>query len=107
VDDHGFTGRYNSVKRYVRKQRGGTTLEARVVIETAPSEEAQADYGEGPMVRDAHSGKYRRMRMFVMTLGHSRKSVRLLVMRSSTRTGRNCTRKRSAAWAGDSRGGAG
>jgi hypothetical protein len=44
------------------------------------------DYGEGPMVRDPNSGKYRRMRMFVMTLGHSRKSVRLLVSRSSTQT---------------------
>ena len=52
VDDHGFTGRYNSVKRFVRKQRGVTTPEARVVIETAPGEEAQVDYGEGPMVRD-------------------------------------------------------
>ena len=86
VDDHGFTGRYNSVKRFVRKQRGITTPEARVVIETAPGEEAQVDYGEGPMVRDPNTGKYRRMRMFVMTLGHSRKSVRLLVFRSSTQT---------------------
>lgn len=84
VDDHGFTGRYNSVKRFVRKQRGATSPEARVVIETAPGEEAQVDYGEGPMVRDPNTGKYRRMRMFVMTLGHSRKSVRLLVFRSST-----------------------
>jgi transposase len=86
VDDHGFTGRYNSVKRFVRKQRGVTTREARVVIETAPGEEAQVDYGEGPMVRDPSTGKYRRMRMFVMTLGYSRKSVRLLVFRSSTQT---------------------
>ena len=83
-DDHGFTGRYNSVKRFVRKQRGVASPEARVVIETAPGEEAQVDYGEGPMVRDPNTGKYRRMRMFVMTLGHSRKSVRLLVFRSST-----------------------
>ena len=86
VDDHGFTGRYNSVKRFVRKQRGITTAEARVVIDTAAGEEAQVDYGEGPMVRDPSTGKYRRMRMFVMTLGHSRKSVRLLVFRSSTQT---------------------
>jgi transposase len=84
VDDHGFAGRYNSVKRFVRKQRGAAAPEARVVIETAPGEEAQVDYGEGPMVRDPNTGKYRRMRMFVMTLGHSRKSVRLLVFRSST-----------------------
>jgi len=43
------------------------------------------DYGTGPMVRDPQSGKYRRTRLFVMTLGHSRKSVRLLVFRSSSR----------------------
>jgi hypothetical protein len=56
-----------------------------VVIETAPGEEAQVDYGTGPMVRDPQSGKYRRTRLFVLTLGHSRKSVRLLVFRSSSR----------------------
>jgi hypothetical protein len=37
------------------------------------------------MVRDPQSGKYRRTRLFVLTLGHSRKSVRLLVFRSSSR----------------------
>jgi len=37
------------------------------------------------MVRDADSGKYRRTRLFVLTLGYSRKSVRLLVFRSSAR----------------------
>jgi hypothetical protein len=36
-------------------------------------------------VRDPLSGKYRRTRLFVMTLGCSRKSVRLLVFRSSAR----------------------
>jgi hypothetical protein len=85
VDGHGFTGRYASVKRFVRKLRGSSTPEARVVIETAPGEEAQVDYGTGPMVRDPQTGKYRRTRLFVLTLGHSRKSVRLLVFRSSTR----------------------
>ena len=38
------------------------------------------------MVRDPQSGKYRRTRLFVMTLGYSRKSVRFLVFRSSSRT---------------------
>src|SRR5215831_6734536 len=37
------------------------------------------------MVRDPQSGKYRRTRLLVMTLGYSRKSVRLLVFRSSAR----------------------
>src|ERR1700690_3385950 len=36
------------------------------------------------MVRDSTSGKYRRTRLFVLTLGYSRKSVRLLVFRSSS-----------------------
>src|SRR5262245_55973871 len=36
------------------------------------------------MVRDPVTGKYRRTRLFVMTLGYSRKSVRLLVFRSSS-----------------------
>jgi len=37
------------------------------------------------MVRDPQTGKYRRTRLFVLTLGCSRKSVRLLVFRSSAR----------------------
>ena len=64
---------------------GSSAPEARVVIETAPGEEAQVDYGTGPMVRDLQTGKYRRTRLFVLTLGCSRKSVRLLVFRSSSR----------------------
>jgi hypothetical protein len=38
------------------------------------------------MVRDSHTGKYQRTRLFVLTLGYSRKSVRLLVFRSSSQT---------------------
>lgn len=83
VDTYGFAGRYDSVKRFVRKLRGEPTTEARVVIETAPGEEAQVDYGTGPMVRDPATGKYRRTRLFVMTLGHSRKSVRFILFKSS------------------------
>jgi transposase len=86
VDDHGFQGAYASVKRFVAKLRGGSAVEARAVITTAPGEEGQVDYGDGPMVREAKSGKYRRTRLFVLTLGYSRKSVRLLVWRSSTQT---------------------
>jgi len=55
------------------------------VIVTAAGHEAQVDYGTGPMVRDPESRKYRRTRLFVMTLGCSRKSVRLLTFRSSSR----------------------
>ena len=55
------------------------------MIQTAPGDEAQVDYGDGPMIRDPVTGKYRRSRLFVLTLGYSRKSVRLLTLRSSAR----------------------
>jgi transposase len=85
VDDHGFTGRYASVKRFVRKLRGVSAAEARAVIVTPAGEEAQVDYGSGPVVRDPRNGRYRRTRMFVLTLGYSRKAVRFLVWHSNTR----------------------
>jgi transposase len=85
VSQAGFRGGYQTVKRFVRKLRGSQTPEACAVIVTAPGEEGQVDYGRGPMVRDPQSGNYRRTRLFVMTLGYSRKAVRLLVFRSSSR----------------------
>ena len=85
VLDSGFTSGYQSVRRFVRKFQGSQAPEARVVILTSPGEEGQVDYGTGPMVRDPASGKYRRTRLFVFTLGYSRKSVRFLAFRSSSR----------------------
>ena len=84
VDDHGFASQYASVRRFVTKSRGGGAQQAHPVIVTAAGEEAQVDYGQGPMLRDARSGKYRRSRLFVLTLGYSRKCVRFVVPRSST-----------------------
>jgi transposase len=86
VDDHGFTAKYASVRRFVVKLRGSAPIDARVVITTAPGEEGQVDYGgDGPMVRDPSTHKYKRARLFVLTLGYSRKCVRLLTWRSSAR----------------------
>lgn len=84
VDHHHFSASYQSVRRFAGKLQAATP-EARVVIETGRGEEAQVDYGSGPMVRDPQTGKYRRTRLFVLTLGYSRKCVRLLVFRSSVR----------------------
>jgi len=85
VSDYGFRGGYQSVRRFAYKLRGAQVPPARAVILTAAGEEGQVDYGSGPMVREAKNGKYRRTRLFVLTLGYSRKAVRLLVFRSSTR----------------------
>jgi len=86
VDDFGFSHSYQSVRRFIVKLRGQQVPEAHPVIETAPGEEGQVDYGgDGPMVRHPETGKYRRMRLFVFTLGCSRKSVRLLTFKSSSK----------------------
>ena len=85
VTDHGYPGNYQTVKRFVRRLGGSKLPQAAGIILTEPGEEAQVDYGSGPLVRHPQTGKYRRTRLFVLTLGYSRKCVRLLVWRSSAR----------------------
>ncbi len=85
VDEHGFEAGYDSVKRFVRRLSGGRIREAHPRFETEPGEEVQVDYGTGPMVRDPKTGRYRRTRLFALTLGYSRKTVWLLRWRSSAR----------------------
>ena len=43
VDTRGFSGSYQSVKRFLRNLRGKSSPEACAVIETAPGEEARMD----------------------------------------------------------------
>lgn len=85
VDQFGFTGRYNSVKgfagRLVRREP-----EQFDRLEFAPGEEAQVDYGAGALTRIPGSDRYRRPRLFVMTLRYSRRSFRRVVWNSSKET---------------------
>jgi len=82
VDRFGFGARYNSVKRFVRGLRR-VDPEQFDRLEFAPGEEAQVDYGEGALTRHPTSGRYRRPRLFVMTLRYSRRSFRRVVWNSS------------------------
>ncbi len=85
VDTHGFTGAYNAVKRFA----GGlckTEPEQFDRLEFAPGEEAQVDYGEGALTRVPGSERYRKPRLFVMTLRYSRRSFRRVVWKSSQET---------------------
>ena len=107
VDRSGFAGGYQSVKRFILGLRGKSSPEACAVIETAPGEECQVDYGSGPMVRDSGSGKYRRTRLFVLTLGYSRKAVRLLTFCSSSQVWAELHEKAFRRLGGDSRRGSG
>lgn len=81
VETHGFSHKYNSVKRFVRclKAREPERFD---VLEFLPGEEAQVDYGQGaPTLYKLN--KYKRPYLFVMTLKYSGKSFRKVVWRTS------------------------
>lgn len=71
VRDHGYTGGYSSVKRFVHRLQ---PPEPRVVlrVETAPGAEAQVDFGGVGKLLDPATGKERPAHCFVMTLSYSR-----------------------------------
>lgn len=84
VERHGFAQRYGSVKRFVAKLKAREP-ERFDVLEFAPGEEAQVDYGEGALtlVKDE---RYRRPYLFVMTLAYSGKSFRKTVWKTDQQT---------------------
>jgi transposase len=85
IDQFGFSARYNSVKRFVRTLRR-VDPEQFDRLAFAAGEESQVDYGEGALTREPKTGRYRRPRLFVMTLRYSRRSFRRVVWKSSQQT---------------------
>lgn len=83
VEHHGYDGGYDAVKRFVRKLRPADDPKFSCRFETPPGEEAQVDYGEGAPTRDPRTGKYRRPRLYVMTLGMSRAIFPKVLWKSS------------------------
>lgn len=81
VDEKGFTGRYNSVKRFVSRLRVREP-EQFDRLSFAPGEEMQVDYGEGAPTLVPGTERYRKPRLFVATLRYSRRSFRRVVWKS-------------------------
>jgi len=80
VESHGFSHRYNSVKRFVARMRAREP-ERYDVLEFLPGEEAQVDFGQGALTR-CQPGRYKRPWLFVMTLKYSGKSFRKTVWKA-------------------------
>jgi transposase len=77
-EDHGYSGSYGSVLRFVQKLRP-VLPKAMVRVHTQPGEEAQVDFANvGPYV-DPNSGFARPAYAFVMTLSFSRHQYAELV----------------------------
>jgi transposase len=81
VSDHGFVGKYPSVRRFVRRLEQGQPLPFRR-MECAPGEEAQVDFGTGARIQQAN-GKQRRTHVFRIVLSHSRKGYSEAVYRQT------------------------
>lgn len=82
VSEHGFTGSYWSVNRYVQRLGKSSLLPFRR-LEVAPGEEAQIDFGTGAPYLDA-TGKKRRSHVLRVVLSHSRKAYSEVVTRQTT-----------------------
>jgi transposase/5S rRNA maturation endonuclease (ribonuclease M5) len=84
VELYAFTHRYNSVKRFVRllKKKDPERYDR---LEFLMGEEAQVDYGQGAPTLHGN-GKYRRPRLFIMTLKYYGRAFRKTVWNSSKET---------------------
>jgi transposase len=69
--EHGYSGSYNSVRRYVRERYGQPRIRTYRRIETVPGAQTQTDWGEFPRMRIG--SEQMALHAFVMVLSHSRK----------------------------------
>jgi transposase len=83
VEHHAYDGSYDAVKRFARRIRP-TDLKISCRFETEIGAEQQVDYGEGAPTRHPRTGKYRKPRLFIMTLGFSRHRFCKVVWNSSS-----------------------
>ncbi len=79
--DHGFSGSYSSVKRYVRALRPNTPLPFRR-MEVGPGVEAQIDFGQGWWLQ--LEGRRRKVHVLRIILSHSRKGYSEALLKEST-----------------------
>jgi transposase len=88
VGEHGYSGSYYSVRRFVGKLNPTMVWPVRR-LECAPGEQAQVDFGTGAWIRPAQ-GKRRRSHVFRIVLSHSRKGYSEAVLRQTTETFLRC-----------------
>jgi transposase len=101
VGEHGFAGKYPSVRRFVRRL-GADQARAFRRLECGPGEEAQVDFGTGaPIVQP--DGKRRRTHVFRIVLSHSRKGYSEAVYRQTTDTFLLCLENAFTAFGGVTR----
>lgn len=89
VAEHGFSGAYNTVKRYLGRLTAADPLPFRR-MEMHPAEEMQVDFGVGAWVQEPGTKKRKRPWVFRAVLSYSRKAYSEVVWRQDTETFLRC-----------------
>lgn len=92
VDQFGFSGSYSSVCRLVQKLKLHQP-EATCILDFAPGEAVQVDFGKGPDITDAFTCKTFKTWIFVMTLCFSRHQYAEVVTDQKISTWLSCHRR--------------
>ena len=99
VRNHGFTGSYSSVRRFLQSLEA-PTAKATVILDFAPGEAAQVDFGAGPLIADERTGELCKTWFFVMTLCHSRHQYAELIRHQDVETWLACHHRAFEAFGG-------
>ena len=91
--EHGFSGSYFSVQRFVKKLEEQTPPATTTVLEFKPGECAQVDFGAGPRIVDEETGETLPTWIFVMVLAWSRHQYAEIVRRQDVITWLGCHRR--------------
>lgn len=99
VCDHGYTGSYSAVYRFLHQLVVDDVAEVLLRLEFKPGEAVQVDFGAGPPITDVHTGEIFKTWFFVMTLAWSRHQYAQFVRDQTVATLVGCHR-RAFEWFG-------
>lgn len=92
ADRFGFSGSYSSVRRFAQRLRKQDP-QATCMLDFAPGEAAQVDFGTGPTITNAYTGQVIPTWIFVMTLCFSRHMYAEIVTDQKVETWLACHRR--------------
>jgi transposase len=92
VRKYGFEGSYSSVRRFLAQVKD-THPDVTTILDFAPGEAAQVDFGSGPQIVDVFTGEVIKTWFFVMTLCFSRHQYAEIITNQKVDTWLACHRR--------------
>ena len=88
-----YKGSYSAVRRHLQNLKKSQPPEATVMMDHAPGDTAQVDFGAGPTITDVFTGEVFKTWFFVMTLAFSRHQYVEIVRDQKVLTWLGCHRR--------------